>query len=175
MNIFLIGFMGSGKSTVGNRLANRLQYEFLDMDEMIEKGENTSIGEIFQQKGEAYFRQLETEYLRNLPFDKHNYVIATGGGLPCHDGNMAYMNKHGITVYLQMSPGQLFHRLNHAKNERPLLKGKNDEEVVEYINAELSWRESFYREASIIYEGFNLKMNELLDEIDRKIRLSKNN
>jgi shikimate kinase len=167
MNIFLIGFMGSGKSTAGKRLANKLECEFFDVDEMIRKEENESIEAIFQQKGEHYFRKLETKLLRNLPDDNKNYVIATGGGLPCHDGNMEYMNKHGITVYLQMSPGQLFHRLNHAKQERPLLKNKTDEEVVEYIEGLLNQRKYFYNKAHIIYDGFNLKINELLEEIKR--------
>jgi len=169
MNIFLIGFMGSGKSTAGKRLASSLQYEFSDVDEMIVKEENLTIEAIFQQKGEDYFRQLETQYLRNLYYGKKNNVIATGGGLPCHDGNMDYMNNHGMTVYLKLTPGQLFHRLKHAKKERPLLKGKTDEEVHDYIEEQLSRREYFYNKAHIIYNGFNLKINELIEELKRKI------
>jgi shikimate kinase len=170
MNIFLIGFMGSGKSTAGKRLASRMEYEFSDVDEMIRKGENETIEEIFQQKGEHYFRQLETQYLRKLPYGKENNVIATGGGLPCHDANMEYMNKKGMTIYLKMTPGQLFHRLKHAKKERPLLKNKADEEVVEYIKVQLNQRELFYNKAHIIYNGFNLKINELMVEIEQAMR-----
>ncbi len=166
MEVFLIGFMGSGKSTAGKRLASRMQYEFLDVDEIIREGENATIEEIFQQKGEPYFRQLETQYLRDLPGGDKNYVIATGGGLPCHDGNMKFMNERGITVYLRMSPGQLFYRLKHAKKDRPVLKNRTDEEMVEYIEELLKQREYFYNEAHIIYDGSDLKIPDLVKEIE---------
>ncbi|MGM0496669.1 MAG: shikimate kinase [Bacteroidota bacterium] len=168
MQIFLIGFMGSGKSTVGKKLANKLNYGFLDVDEMIQKGEDTAIEEIFQNMGEAYFRQLENKYLRSLPENSGNYVIATGGGLPCHDGNMEYMNQRGLTVYLKMNTGQLFYRLKHAKKSRPLLQNKTEDEIVEYIKKKLGEREPFYNQANIVFDAFNLKITELAEQINQQ-------
>ena len=167
MYIYLIGFMGCGKSTVGKKLANKLQYKFLDIDEMIQKREDTTIEKIFQNKGETYFRQLENKYLRKLPEKSGNYVIATGGGLPCHDGNIDYMNESGLTVYLKMNTGQLFYRLKHAKKKRPLLQNKTENEVVEYIETKLKEREPFYCKAKIVFDAFNLKISDLVEQINQ--------
>ncbi len=167
MHIYLIGFMGCGKSTVGKKLANKLQYKFLDIDEMIQKGEDITIEEIFQNKGEDSFRQLENKYLRKLPEKSGNYVIATGGGLPCHDGNINYMNESGLTIYLKMNTGQLVYRLKHAKQKRPLLQNKTEEEVIEYIEAKLKEREPFYNKAKIVFDAFNLKIADLVKQVNQ--------
>jgi len=169
MNIYLIGFMGCGKSTAGKKLANRLEYNFLDIDELIQKGENISIEKIFQYNGEAYFRQLENKYLRNLNEKRGNYVIATGGGLPCHDGNMDYMKERGLTVYLKMNTKQLFYRLKHAKKKRPLLQNKTEAEVVKYIETKLKEREPSYNKANIVFDAFNMKISELVEEINQHL------
>ena len=160
--------MGSGKSTVGKKLANRLQYTFLDIDEWIQKEENTSIEKIFQNRGEACFRQLENEYIRNLPGNDENNVIATGGGLPCHDGNIEYMNEQGLTVYLKMNTGQLFSRLKNAKEKRPLLQNKTEAEIVEYIEIMLKKREPFYNKAKLVFDAFNLKITDLVEQIKQQ-------
>jgi len=167
MQIYLIGFMGCGKSTVGKKLANKLQYKFLDIDKMIQKGEDTTIEKVFQNKGETYFRQLENKYLRELPEKSGNYVIATGGGLPCHDGNIDYMNENGLTIYLKMNTGQLTYRLKHAKKKRPLLQNKTEEEVVKYIETKLKEREPFYNKANILFDAFNLKISDLVEQINQ--------
>jgi len=167
MNIYLIGFMGCGKSTAGKKLANKLEYSFLDIDEMIQKEEDTTIEKIFQDYGEGYFRQLENKYLRKLNEKSGNYIIATGGGLPCHDGNIDYINKHGLAIYLKMNTGQLFYRLKHAKKKRPLLQNKTEDEVVEYIESKLKEREPFYSKAKIVFDAFNMRISELAEEINQ--------
>ena len=159
--------MGCGKSSVGKKLANRLQYSFLDIDEMIQKKEDTTIEKIFQDKGEGYFRKLENKYLRKLQEKNGNYVIATGGGLPCHDGNMDYMNESGLTIYLKMNTGQLFYRLKQAKKKRPLLQNKTEYEVIEYIEKKLKEREPYYNKAKIGFNAFNLKISELVEQINQ--------
>ena len=165
MIIFLIGFMGSGKTTVGKKLANRLQYAFIDLDQFIQEKEGRTVEELFDNEGEAFFRTLESKYLRSLPTGPSGLVVATGGGLPCHDKNMAYMNQNGLTLYLQLKPGQLYHRLKHAKYRRPLLKEKNDEEVMRYIKQKLEERTPYYDQAQLTYNASNLKIPELIERI----------
>jgi len=165
MIIFLIGFMGSGKTTVGKKLANRLQYAFVDMDQFIQEKEGRTIEELFEKEGEDFFRTLESKYLRSLPAGPAGLVVATGGGLPCHDENMRYMIENGLTVYLQLNPGQLYHRLKHAKYKRPLLKDKNEEEVMRYIKQKLEERAPYYNQAQLTYDASNLKIPELIERI----------
>jgi shikimate kinase len=156
MLLFLIGFMGSGKSTLGKRLAKKLGYEFIDMDELLEEREGLSVSEIFSKKGEKYFRSLENELIRS--FDKQKKtVIATGGGAPCHDDNMKLMNEKGITVYLKMSPGGLASRLENAKHLRPLIANLKTEDLQDYISDKLKEREEYYLESKCIIKGENVK------------------
>lgn len=169
MNIYLIGFMGCGKSTLGKKLSNKLNYHFIDLDQYIEQQEKRTIQEIFEDSGESTFREMESQYLRAIPGEKGNYTIATGGGLPVHNQNMDYMNQQGLTIYLQMEPKQLFYRLKHAKTERPLLKNKNDEEVLEYIEQTLKYREPFYQQAKLTIKAFNIKINYLVEQIETQL------
>jgi shikimate kinase len=164
MKIFLIGFMGSGKTTAGKKLAYSLSYNYLDLDEFIEQQEQDSIRNIFEKKGEHYFREQEHEYLRKISgYD--DCVISTGGGAPCFFDNMDYMNKAGLTVYLKMEPGQLVSRLKDGKEERPLIKDKDDQELLQFIKDKLNEREKHYAKAHLIVDGFNLNLKELLDKI----------
>jgi shikimate kinase len=164
MKIFLIGFMGSGKTTTGKKLAYRLSYSYLDLDEFIEQQEQDSIRNIFEKKGEHYFREKEREYLRKIA-GCDNCVISTGGGAPCFFDNIDYMNKAGLTVYLKMEPGQLVSRLKDGKEERPLIKDKDDQELLQFIRDKLSEREMHYSKAQLIVDGFNLDIKELVDKI----------
>ncbi len=164
MKIFLIGFMGSGKTTAGKKLAYRLSYEYLDLDLFIEQQEQDSIRNIFGKKGERYFREQEHKYLRKISgYD--DCVISTGGGAPCYFDNMDYMNKAGLTVYLKMDPGQLVSRLKDGREERPLIKDKDDQELLQFIKDKLGEREEYYSKAHLIVDGFNLNISELLDKI----------
>ncbi len=153
MNIFfLIGFMGSGKTHWGKKWAALGEYVFIDMDEVIEKKEGMPISTIFEQKGESYFRNLETEVLHS--FEKaENVIISCGGGTPCFNDNMDWMNKHGVTIYLQATPKQLALRLRTEKDKRPLLKDIPDSLLEATIQEKLAQRESVYLQAKIILES----------------------
>ena len=125
MKLYLTGFMGSGKSLIGKKLAEKLQFKFLDLDTAIEEYAGKSVAEIFVEKGEAAFREMEQKMVRQT--DKlQNTIIATGGGTPCFYENMDWMNKHGLTIFLEVSPEILAQRLKGEKQKRPLLAGKNE-------------------------------------------------
>ena len=156
--------MGSGKTTVGKKMANGLSYDYFDLDHFIEQKEKKSVRKIFEIMGEAYFREQESKYLRTISDDK-NCVISTGGGLPCYNNNMDYMNNNGLTVYLKMKPEHLFSRLKNGRKNRPLIKDKNDQELFQYIVDKLNEREFFYQKSRVVVDGFNLNMNDLLEKI----------
>jgi len=148
MRIFLIGYMGSGKTTVGRPLAKALGLRFVDMDHHITDTHHKNIAQLFEELGEEGFRQLEQKTLQELS-TQDNIVIATGGGAPCLFDNMDTMNRSGISIYLQVSPEGLAARLKHGCEKRPLLRGKSPEELLEYIRHTLSLREPYYRKARI--------------------------
>ena len=119
--VYIIGFMGSGKSTAGKKLASLLGWSFIDLDKKIEEHTGKTIPEIFSQHGENYFRNVEAEVLRSLE-SQTKTVISTGGGTPCHGDNMDFMLETGLTLYLKLTSDQLKSRLSESKGERPLLK-----------------------------------------------------
>jgi shikimate kinase len=166
MLVFLIGFMGCGKTTNGKKLAQRLNYQFYDLDAEVEKQERISIAQIFNSHGEDYFRNIEQQQLFRLS-QKSNVIIACGGGTPCFFNNMEYMNKMGLTLYIQMTPEALFSRLKNAKSTRPLLQKMNDEELKSYIKHKLSERENTYLKSKYIVNGINLNIPELADFIKK--------
>lgn len=164
MRIFLIGFMGSGKSTLGKQLARRLNYRFIDQDEYIEQKTGISVADYFTRFGEAAFRKLEHDSLKELvQFD--DAIISTGGGAPCFYNNIDIMNENGIAIYLKMKPEVLKNRLKNAKTERPLIKGKNEEELIEFIRTKLKEREPFYLKARHVIESMDLKPEDLFQLI----------
>jgi shikimate kinase len=164
MIIFLVGFMGSGKSTLGRRLARKIDYPFTDMDEDIENEEQKTISDIFREKGEDYFRKLENAYLQKINNDK-NLVIATGGGAPCFFNNMEVMNKKGVTIYLKMSPASLAFRLREAREHRPLLNEVSDQQLNDYVEQKLSKRENFYMQSKVVIKGENVKPDHIISLI----------
>ncbi len=164
MIVFLIGFMGSGKTTVGKKLAKKLGYTFIDLDKEIEKQQKNTIAKIFESKGEDYFRKLEHQFLTDFNLKK-NTVVSCGGGTPCFYNNMEMMNNIGYTVYIQMTTEALFSRLKQAKTTRPLLLNMNDETLMHYINDKLNERESVYRLSNISVNGINLNVDDLADLI----------
>jgi shikimate kinase len=149
--IFLIGFMGVGKSTLGKRLASAQNRAIIDTDMNIEVNENESVAGIFEKYGETYFRILEHRELINLR-NVENAIIATGGGMPCFNDNMTEMLKQGTVVYLSRPENEIFQRLKNAKNQRPILKGKNEEEMKTIIHDLLQLRLPFYTRANIILD-----------------------
>ncbi|MFI5450898.1 shikimate kinase [Pedobacter sp. UC225_61] len=163
MKVFLIGFMGCGKSTKAKQLANRLNCSVIDLDAEIVAKEGKSIADYFAENGEAAFRELESQTLKTFPYPE-TCVIATGGGLPCFFDNMAWMNEHGKTVYLHMTPPQLVSRL-HNREKRPLLKGMDDEQLLSFIEMKLAERDHFYNQAQIIVNAFDLDVEVLEKQI----------
>lgn len=147
--IFLIGFMGSGKTTLGRELSALMKLEFIDLDEVMERKEGTTISELFQSKGEEYFRTKESFYLKSFG-QTDNVVISTGGGTPCFHDNMQWMNDHGITVYLKLTSEILFQRLKPEINHRPLLAGKSEAEARSFIASKLQERQQFYEQARLV-------------------------
>ena len=153
--IFLVGFMGCGKTTLGRKLASRLGYEFMDLDHILEAKEDMTIAEYFKKFGEDAFRKLESEVLKQTAYPECA-VISTGGGLPCFFDNMEWMNAHGKTVYIKLSPKTLAERLENEKGERPLLREKRGEALVAFIADKLIEREVFYSKATIVADGLSL-------------------
>ncbi|MBA2407591.1 MAG: AAA family ATPase [Chitinophagales bacterium] len=163
--IFLIGFMGSGKSTVGKQLASLLNYEFIDLDDLIERNEQSTINDIFIMKGEEYFRTKESFYLKSLD-PIMNAVVATGGGTPCFSDNMKWMNEQGITVYLKANISVLSARLNKESDHRPLLKNINENNLPDFITAKLKERERYYLQSKYAVDADKLDGESLLRQIN---------
>lgn len=159
MRVFLIGFMGSGKTYIGERLAAALQYDFIDVDQHLEAQSGRSVSDIFATEGEDAFRRLESAALKSLG-TKGNCIISTGGGAPCFFDNMKWMNAHGVSVYLKVSSSILLERLLPRTDKRPLLAGKSEEEIRAFIEESLTQREPFYEQAEIT-------LNQTTTDMDR--------
>lgn len=149
--IILIGFMGAGKTTVGRQLALNLGLQFYDLDWYIEMRYHTTVARIFAERGEEGFRELERNMLHEAA-EFENIVLSCGGGTPCFFDNMDYMNSLADTVYLKAQPEVLAAHLRMGKVERPLIKGKSDEELLQYIKDALTKREPFYSKAKHILD-----------------------
>ena len=160
MKIFLVGFMGCGKSTKAKQLASRLNCPVIDLDALIVAEQGKTIAEYFAENGEANFRKLESETLKQYNYPE-TCVVATGGGLPCFFDNMEWMNTNGRTIYLQMTPPQLVSRL-HNREKRPLLKGMDDEQLLAFVEMKLNERNVFYTQAQLVVNAFDLEVEELL-------------
>jgi len=151
----MVGFMGCGKTTWSRRLAAKLGWEFIDLDQVLEAQAGMTIAEYFSTFGEDDFRRLESEILKQTPYPQQA-VVSTGGGLPCFFDNMEWMNAHGETVYIKLSPKTLADRLEKGKAKRPLLHGKHGDDLVAFIAERLAIRESFYSQATYTADGICL-------------------
>ncbi|MDP4222181.1 MAG: shikimate kinase [Bacteroidota bacterium] len=151
--IFLIGFMGSGKSTTGRKLASCLSWSFIDLDKRIEEKAGMKIPDIFSERGESWFRGIESEALRNVNSETKT-VISTGGGTPCFGNNMEFMLENGLTIYLRLTPEQLEKRLGGSSTIRPLLTDVNRDDLGKYIQNKLGERERWYQRADITVDGY---------------------
>lgn len=146
MRIYLIGYMGCGKSTLGRRLSKYLDLQFVDMDHYIEMRNLKTIPQIFAEEGESEFRNKERKALEELS-EFTDTIIATGGGAPCFFDNINLMNDTGKTIYININPSILADRLLKSKTERPLIKGKSKDELVAFIDETLKKRNQFYKQA----------------------------
>lgn len=167
-HIFLIGFMGSGKSTVGALLAERLHLPFIDSDKEIEKAAGKSIRAIFEQGGEAAFRSMEMNFIRRLESENQS-VIAVGGGLPTLDGALELMHQSGLVIYLNTSLLTLIKRLKEEKATRPLLSGLSDSEFHPFVEGLLSQRVSFYKQAKLIMPNERNSPIEIVEKLEREL------
>lgn len=165
MLISLIGYMGSGKTTIGKELSKALNFKFIDLDEFIEKAENTSITEIFETGGEIKFRKIEREYLLRILKEENNAIIAMGGGTPVYYDNISKINQYSISFYLRMNPNELYERLVKEKNNRPMIARIKDEELTEFIGKHLFERRSYYEQSQIKIDIKNKSTNSIVDEI----------
>jgi len=170
MIIFLVGMTGCGKSTLGRELAEMMSFDFVDMDEEIIADQGMSIEQLFNRKGENYFRTLESNFLKLALFRDSNTIISTGGGVPCFNDNMKLIKsyKYAISIWLNVSPDEIGVRLFHTPNKenRPLVKGKSQEELIEFAKNKIEERTPFYAQAHYIASSDFLSSSDLLKIIE---------
>ena len=171
MRIFIIGFMYSGKSTVGKKLANLMNLNHIDTDKVFESKYNITISSFFEKYGEDLFRELEHKILLET-IEEDNIIVSTGGGLPCFHNNMDIIKENGISIYLNMSPISIIHRINNSKKKRPLLQNKSPEELQEYIENLLREREVFYNQANLKIKGEDPNIKEIQSELSSYIQIN---
>lgn len=149
MKLFLIGYMGCGKSSLGRKLAKAADMEFVDMDSLIEQREGAAVSDIFRYEGEEYFRGLERAIIDELSVSDGDMIISTGGGAPAWQDNMAKINSVGQSFYLRRTAEQIASRLSpHGRQKRPKLRGLNDEELVAFMRENMAEREPYYMQAT---------------------------
>ena len=167
--IFLIGYMGAGKTTVGKVLSRQLELSFIDLDHYIEGRYHKTVGQLFAEKGEDAFRDIERRMLREVAAFE-DVLVSTGGGAPCFFDNMKKMMDAGVTVYLKMTPMALASRLKGARKSRPLLKDKTQEELVEFIEKTLEGREPYYELARIVVSALSIDVDGLVNRIYHTVK-----
>lgn len=159
--IFLIGFMGAGKTSTGKKLAKALNCPFIDTDTLLTQQEGCSISELFETKGEANFRYLEKQLIEKLNREEVT-VVATGGGLPCHNNLIELLNQKGTTIYLSVKPSTLLMRLKEGKSKRPLIANLSDDELAVLIAKMLSEREEIYLKAELVLSEAEQKVENII-------------
>lgn len=169
IRIFLIGYMGAGKTTLGKAFAREMKVPFIDLDWYIEERFHKSIPELFRERGEEAFRELERRMLHEAG-EFEDVVISTGGGTPCFFDNMDYMNRQGQTVFLDVHPDILFRRLRVATQQRPILQGKTDEELRAFIVEALGKRAPFYGQARYRFNAGRLESRRQIAESVEQLR-----
>src|SRR5688572_32925872 len=165
MKIFLIGFMGSGKSYWGRKLSEKLRLPFFDLDEQIESSEGKTISQIFAEEGEEYFRLVEKDTLHIITESHESFVMATGGGTPCYFNNVEYMNQSGTTVWISTPIDILFERLVKEKQNRPLLKDLSDSQIKGFIIKKFSDRKIYYEQALVIINEDSKVLEKIVEKV----------
>ena len=169
IRIFLTGYMGAGKTTLGKAFARKLNLPFVDLDWYMEERFHKTVGELFVERGEAGFRELEKNMLHEVGAFE-DVVISTGGGAPCFFDNMDFMNRNGKTVFLNVHPDVLFRRLRVAKQQRPILQGKQDDELKEFIIRALEKRTHFYSQAQYVFNADELEDRSQIEKSVEKLQ-----
>lgn len=164
--IFLVGFMGCGKTTWGKKIANALDLPFVDLDHEIVAHIGMSIPAYFELHGEDAFRLLEQEFLKKQ--ENRKAIISTGGGTPCYYDNMSWINQHGVSLYLYHTPKSLWSRLSQSDvNKRPVLKGLTGEELLSFIETKLAERAPYYEQATIKFEQIHTPLEDIIELIKK--------
>lgn len=163
--IFLVGFMGSGKTTWGRKIANAMDLPFVDLDHEIVAQIGMSIPNYFEKFGEESFRKLESDFLKKQQDRKA--IISTGGGTPCYFDNMDWIIENGVALYLYHTPKSLWSRLSQSDvSKRPVLKGLTGEELLLFIESKLAERSGFYEKAQIKFEQIHTPIEEIIELIN---------
>lgn len=168
MKVFLLGYMASGKTTIGKEIAQKLNFVFIDLDEYIENKEGMSVPNIFKNKGEIYFRKVETIYLKELLVSNESAIISLGGGTPCYGNNMQLLldSEKAVTIYLKASLNELGNRLRKDKQNRPLIAHLTTEEaLIEFIGKHLFERSNYYGRATKTINVDNKSTNDIVEDI----------
>lgn len=158
--IFLVGYMGAGKTTIGKVLSKLIGLTFIDLDYYIEGRFRKTVAQLFAERGEEGFRSIERNMLHEVA-EFEDVLVSTGGGTPCFFDNMEFMNQQGTTIYLQVSVDELTSRLELCKHTRPVLKNRTGDELKAFVAESLSGRLPFYQKATIVFDA-----NELMTEAD---------
>lgn len=166
MKIFLLGFMGAGKSYWGKQLAIHWDLPYFDLDDVIVEREGMAVAEIFAEKGENYFRELEGRMLRELALDNDAFLIACGGGTPCFNDTMDFMNQQGVTVWLNPSVPVMVERLQRKQAKRPLIQDLSAEDLTAFTEKKLAERQPFYEQSQVIISDDAIS----LDTFDKLVR-----
>ena len=166
MKIVLLGYMASGKSTIGREISKKLDMKFIDLDDYISKREKRSISEIFKVKGEIYFRRIESLYLSEILNSKDRFILSLGGGTPCYSNNMELiLNSEASSIYIKAGIKTLVSRLTAEKNKRPLVAELEDDKLVEFVAKHLFERRFFYEQASMTVNTEDKSLEEITTEI----------
>ena len=172
MRIVLLGYMASGKSSIGKRIAKSLNIRFIDLDDYIIEKENQSIADIFSNKGEIYFRKIEHLYLKEILENEKNFILSLGGGTPCYANNMELIkNNKATSIYLQGNVLTLVERLIKKKAKRPLIASLSNEQIPEFVAKHLFERRAFYELAEITFKIDQKKKKEVAKEIEASLLL----
>lgn len=171
MKISLIGYMGSGKTTIGRELAKKLKIDFMDLDELIQNDAKKSVSEFFKTSGEIKFRKTEREVLMNALNSEKDYVLAVGGGTPVYYDNMDLINENTTSIYLRANPKYLAERLIPEKSERPMIAHLKNEELPEFVAKHLFERRNFYEESNYTVDIYSKSLSEISNEIIQLLNL----
>jgi shikimate kinase len=156
MKVFLIGMPGAGKSTLGKQLAEKLVLPFIDLDKQIETQEKTTISELFRERGEEYFREVEAKQLREASTRQHSFIMATGGGSPCFHQSLDFMKEQGIVIFMDVQTEAIHERVKKSSH-RPLLSLESDQVLKQRLEKLREKRISFYEQAHLRFSGDDLQ------------------
>ena len=163
--IYLVGYMGAGKTTTARRLANKLGWQVVDTDALFEEKYKISVNDFFNKYDEPLYRKLESAVLKETETIE-NVVVSTGGGSDCYFDYMDWMNSHGLTVFMRISPEAAVDRVIHSRHKRPLVEGKSEEELTEFVKQHYASRIPFYEQAKITVKSENLDLEALLSAFE---------